>query len=724
MEDRHSEEVSEQFLTPKRPSKKAKTSEVIGENENENRNKIRTPSGQVLNTSVKDIRNFFLKDKGDKGANSLNNFTFGTQSTMKQLHSGNSQELSGSQSSVQSEGKGWSYVAGKKPRSGKSPISEAETNKYKCETYHDYMKGNKFAQLFTEDEKDDTEQGDNYMSEDDESGTPGCEVENPHRSKDKENTSDNDKTEAAKQTAKQADLERDKMLEELEMLRVTSKNALDTTTESENRSTNVMDVQLVVKMFHDLSTKMTDLQTSNATKEQALKKVETRQDRDARTIRELRKEVTQYKKKTEVLTSVVESLGNNQTEITNRLDMMELRGMKNSIVINGLRTDNKTLKCVEQVRQFISQELEEEVTITDCFKLGMGERKPVVIAVQSFMQKTMLYQAMDKYRKYCEEAEVDQEVYMSDYLPAEMKERRRREREIFRANENNTSTKIDMEITRRKLVIQKEDYVKKVTPPSATDILNYTEEEIDQVCKMEVKGGDKFTDQGSEFFSFILPTNNFDAIKKAYMKLRLMFPQGKHIMCAYNIPGMPRCYHEDYCEDKEIGSGRFLLNLIKRNNLTQIAIFVIRIQNGPKIGAMRFKLIEKAVQSAVNKNSFNKFMNANMTIETEQQNQVKVGTGETTTFSRGTRGATYSRRYRGSTRKSRGGRQHRGGLGLRPKSNEYDTNKRRRQDSPEQNSWLNNTKADWRPNEMVGRAELGESWPTLRQAEQNRHAQI
>ena len=43
------------------------------------------------------------------------------------------------------------------------------------------------------------------------------------------------------------------------------------------------------------------------------------------------------------------------------------------------------------------------------------------------------------------------------------------------------------------------------------------------------------------------------------MKMRLLYPEANHIICAYRIPGLERFYCEDYCDDGEISGGAELL---------------------------------------------------------------------------------------------------------------------------------------------------------------------
>ena len=81
------------------------------------------------------------------------------------------------------------------------------------------------------------------------------------------------------------------------------------------------------------------------------------------------------------------------------------------------------------------------------------------------------------------------------------------------------------------------------------------------------------------------------------------------------IPGMPRFRHEEFCDDKEIGGGRMILNMIKRSQLSNIAIFVVRLHKSVNVGLKRFEMIQDAVLNVMSQQPYNKFTNSKQNMD-------------------------------------------------------------------------------------------------------------
>ena len=239
---------------------------------------------------------------------------------------------------------------------------------------------------------------------------------------------------------------------------------------------------------------------------------------------------------------------------------------------------------------------------------------------------------------------------------------------------------------------------------------------------MDLGKGEQIKHNGSIFTAFSVPTNNHNIIDDAYMKLRLQYPGAKHIVCAFIILGMPRFQCEDFCDDGDTGMGRHLLWLLQQNEISNLAMFVVRQQTGPKLGPMRFQLMDKAAAKALQSQPYNKFINQNQAIVFDTEDFKKT---------------SYDVR-RGKQKNNRGGRG--GGskyvnkksldkgagfnfpfatpLMVRGASSDgewnpnYDRNKRRCQDSIDDwNVVPSNKEADRHIND-----DLGGSWPSLAQA--------
>ena len=384
---------------------------------------------------------------------------------------------------------------------------------------------------------------------------------------------------------------------------------------SENQDSTppkVMDIRTVVKMFKDLKDEIKVLKESKAVSMTSQANIHVRSEEEDQELAQLRQEVRIYKERTDILAGIVERIGVVQHQFDHKLELLENRCSRLSVVISGLQTGKKIIDCIVQIEDFIHNELMIEVVIVYAFKLGIGSEKPVVITLESLYQKTQLFRAMNAYRK--SPGQQAPPIYVSDYISAATKEKRRQEFDIYKSNEHDQSSKVNMKIYRNSLTIDGEVYKKKVIEPDSTKVLTYSEEHLNAICEMKLNQGETIHHKGSNFTAFSLPVLDHGAINDAYMKLRLDYPEAKHIVCAYIIPGPTKCYAQNYCDDKEHGAGNAILKLLQDNDILSTAVFVVRVHEGLNIGEIRYECMKKAVKSIFDHAPYNCYLNRNQKI--------------------------------------------------------------------------------------------------------------
>ena len=94
-----------------------------------------------------------------------------------------------------------------------------------------------------------------------------------------------------------------------------------------------------------------------------------------------------------------------------------------------------------------------------------------------------------------------------------------------------------------------------------------------------------FSDRGSKFYAFLHPVNNLDTYKTLIRRYKEENPNACHVCSAYRIylNGWVDEYATDDGEPKG-SSGLPILNVLKRNNLVNVAIYVVRIYEGVNLG--------------------------------------------------------------------------------------------------------------------------------------------
>ena len=95
----------------------------------------------------------------------------------------------------------------------------------------------------------------------------------------------------------------------------------------------------------------------------------------------------------------------------------------------------------------------------------------------------------------------------------------------------------------------------------------------------------QFNDRGSKFYAFLHPLNNLDVYRNFIHRYKEENPNACHVCSAYRIylNGWIDEYASDDGEPRG-SSGLPILNVLKKNSLVNVAIYVVRIYGGINLG--------------------------------------------------------------------------------------------------------------------------------------------
>ena len=195
--------------------------------------------------------------------------------------------------------------------------------------------------------------------------------------------------------------------------------------------------------------------------------------------------------------------------------------------------------------------------------------------------------------------------YINDNIDPKTTETRTRYRQIVQANKRNTANQVEMSFFKGGLKIQNQVYKNKVRVPQPADFLNLSMEEFDAVMAIKTPQGRRIVEGKNVMLGFSTPAQTHAEINRAYIKLKLKFPQAASITCSYQIPGIEKYYCSDYCDDGEYGAARKILEQMVKSKITSRAIFVVRYSDGSKLGPRRFPMYIEAATSAIEATPYN-----------------------------------------------------------------------------------------------------------------------
>ena len=234
--------------------------------------------------------------------------------------------------------------------------------------------------------------------------------------------------------------------------------------------------------------------------------------------------------------------------------------------------------------------------------IGEGDSKPVVIIFDTTADKQKVFDAKKVLKNY--RGTYGIKIFINEYLPQQTNEQRR-EQQIISDIKSDPNSTVKTEYTSKGLKIGTEHYRKKVVAPKPGDLLELSSEDLDQTLAMKTTQGGRVRIQDSAFIAYGIDTKDYQSIRKAYLKVRLMHAQARHVVCAYNIPGAEKYYTQDFVDDEELGAGRIILESMIANNIECKAVFVVHFCGREKLGSKRFGGYLEAVNNLLKEHPFN-----------------------------------------------------------------------------------------------------------------------
>ena len=336
-------------------------------------------------------------------------------------------------------------------------------------------------------------------------------------------------------------------------------------------------------------------------------------EQDRQEINKLKDDLKYFKYRNRTLTNVVDNMAVQINDLKGRLENVELNGCRNAVTLTGLYLQGNKSESIAKIENFIDQHIGVSVIVEDYFRVGAYEPKMTVIYFQTAQQKRDVLH-FKAYLKNIEN-EDGKSMFINDYVPAAIQERRKRDRDIFSINES-LQKPLDVKYSKGKLTIQGEQYIQKVKPPSPKELVDLAPDEIDDILARKWDQGGKILQDNSIFEGYSACVNSLKDVRKLYVKAKLVQPAARHIVCAYWIKGEGQpFYNQDFCDDEEPAAGRAVLNVLINNNMENRAVFIARKFGGIKMGSSRFECYQQAAKSAIGMCSWNPFTQTHQRIK-------------------------------------------------------------------------------------------------------------
>ena len=356
-----------------------------------------------------------------------------------------------------------------------------------------------------------------------------------------------------------------------------------------------MDLQIVIQMFQEIKRDLTDFKSEMPVDQ--IKNFVAQEQSNATKIAELQGELRKQQESNRIMVGTVQRMSKIMSEMEDRLNNLEKAGFKESLVLTGfpMEFDGKDRK--KQLKNFFKDTMGITANIVDSYLIGESDQRPIVITFSNIQERNDIFYNKQKLKEFSNIN--DKPFFINELLPPVLNEMRRKQREIFTQNKRNTASNIEMSLKRGKLQVQNQPYTDKIKEPRPEDFLSLTEVELKDIMRIKIKPGKQITENANVFTSFSSKVKTHQEIRRVYTKMKLLYPESRHIMCGYRIKNPEQYHAENACDDGEHAGGQTILNCMKQQKVRNCVVFVIRNYGGHRLGKRRFDIITEATNQAI-----------------------------------------------------------------------------------------------------------------------------
>ena len=342
-------------------------------------------------------------------------------------------------------------------------------------------------------------------------------------------------------------------------------------------------------------------------------------ERDSDQIDKVKQDLKHFKFRNRALVNMVQSMHTEIEDLKARMDNVELNNVRAALSISGLEISDKKREGIQQLQEFIDYHLGVIVTIEDFFKVG-DNPKLIVFFLQTMQQKRDILH----FKSYLKTARNShgKKYYINNYIPAAAQEKKKKDSGIRERAE-----KLGLETTyiKGKLAVRGQTFSSRIVPPTPKQVVDLQPKDLQRILDREIQQTGRVSQDNSIFEAYTASVNSFTEIRDLYVKVKLMQPMARHVVCAYWIEGEGDQiqYSQDYCDDGEISAGRKLLDFMIQNDLKCRVLFVARKYGGVRMGPSRFECYTSAAHIVIQANSWNKKLKAHQAVKERSQEQTR-----------------------------------------------------------------------------------------------------
>ena len=301
--------------------------------------------------------------------------------------------------------------------------------------------------------------------------------------------------------------------------------------------------------------------------------------------------------KVQIMADIIVCQDEKITQLNDKILAMQAWSMKQNLILSGVtETENENSEKIST--DFFKNKMKlDDVKIDAAHRIGTGKYRPMVIRLANQWQKAKIFGSINKLKGLKNE---NKRFYRLDnQLPDELNAKKKHL--LYHLKEAKAvplAHRLDVAFKKGQLYVNQKQYIQEIVAPRPTDMLFAPQSLIKRSKELCIHKGDKLVERASTFQGYITEVQSIQDINAAYYKIRCLHGCAHHILCAYQLPGCNGPVNQDCIDDGEHSASINLLQYLKKHELLNMAIFVVRYYGGTKLGPSHFQMIMDAAKSS------------------------------------------------------------------------------------------------------------------------------
>ena len=292
--------------------------------------------------------------------------------------------------------------------------------------------------------------------------------------------------------------------------------------------------------------------------------------------------------------------------LRNQITTLTARSMSNNVVVTGITGDAEDPRkenCKEKSIAFLKKTMKLEVDnkhLQVAHRIGQFNpesttARPMVMRCHPTLKAKILAKRTSLKDITNEEGA---HYYVNKQIPDQWAEENRERREQIRTAKDKAQQvgqNVDIKIQNRVVYVNHQPIRKFLEVPKPRDLF-VDKQEQEKIDKIKTYHSDEYTKKGSSFTAHAVKCSSMTEVRRAYIKMKQLYPDATHIPTAYIIKN-----GEGYQDDREHSASSKMLNVLKNNDIQNLAVFVVRYYGGIHLGPTRHQMIQDAIIEVIAK---------------------------------------------------------------------------------------------------------------------------